>query len=136
MLRRSVVGRLDAGVERPEDREFITEDPIDTLKRERPRYVAAALTVLRAFIAAGMPEQARPLGGFAEWSHLVRDALIWLGEPDPLDTMERVREQDPKRERSGSTVAHEDELHGAGEPDDADERRGRPDAGTILGFWL
>lgn len=98
MPRRAIVSRLDAGVERPEDREFTTEDPVDTLKRERPRYVAACLTVLRAYFVAGAPKQSRPLGGFEEWSRLVRDALIWLGEPDPLDTMERTREQDPRRE--------------------------------------
>jgi putative DNA primase/helicase len=28
---------------------------------------------------------------------LVRDALLWLGEPDPCDTMERTQQQDPKR---------------------------------------
>jgi RepB DNA-primase from phage plasmid len=98
MPRRVIVGRLDAGVERPEDREFSTEDPVNTLKRERGRYVAACLTVLRAFIVAGAPEQSRPLGGFEEWSRLVRDALIWLDEPDPLNTMESNREQDPRRE--------------------------------------
>ncbi len=98
MPRRAIVGRLDAGVERPEDREFTTEDPVSTLKRERPRFVAACLTILRAYIVAGAPEQSRPLGGFEEWSRLVRDALIWLGEPDPLDTMEHTREQDPRRE--------------------------------------
>jgi hypothetical protein len=90
--RRSAVGRLDAQVERPENRKFATEDPVNTLKRERPKYVAACLTVLRAYIVAGAPEQSRPLGGFEEWSRLVRDALIWLGEPDPLATMERTRQ--------------------------------------------
>jgi putative DNA primase/helicase len=98
MPRRAIVGRLDSGVERPEDREFITEDPIDTLERERARYVVAALTVLRAFIVAGSPKPARPLGSFEEWSGLVRDTLTWVGEPDPLHTMARVREQDPHRE--------------------------------------
>jgi RepB DNA-primase from phage plasmid len=98
MPRRASVGRLDAGVERPENREFTIEDPVYTLKRERPRYVAACLTILRAYIVAGAPGQARPLGGFEKWSRLVRDALIWLGEADPLDTMERTREQDPQRE--------------------------------------
>ena len=98
MPRRASVGRLDAGAERPENREFTTEDPVNTLKRERPRYVAACLTILRAYIVAGAPGQVRPLGGFEEWSRLVRDTLIWLGEPDPLFTMERTREQDPQRE--------------------------------------
>jgi putative DNA primase/helicase len=97
MPRRAVIGRLDARTERSELREFETEDPVVTLKRERPRYVAAALTVLRAFIAAGGPEQRKQLGSFEEWSRLVRDALIWVGEPDPVHTMERVREQDPQR---------------------------------------
>jgi hypothetical protein len=97
MPRRAVIGRLDAGTERPELREFTTEDPVTSLKRERARYVATALTALRAFVVAGAPEQTKPLGSFEEWSRLVRDALIWLGEPDPVDTMERVREQDPQR---------------------------------------
>jgi putative DNA primase/helicase len=98
MPRRAIVGRLDAGMERPEDHEFTTEDPVDTLQRERPRFDAACLTILRAYIVAGAPEQSHPLGGFEEWSRLVRDALIWLGEPDPLDTMGHTRGQDPRRE--------------------------------------
>jgi putative DNA primase/helicase len=98
MQRRAIVGRLDAEVERPENRKFTTEDPVDTLKRERPKYVAACLTILRAYIVAGAPKQSHPLGGFEEWSRLIRDALIWLGEPDPLGTMNRTREQDPRRE--------------------------------------
>lgn len=105
MPRRAIVGRLDAGVERPEEREFMTENPVETLKRERPRYVAATLTVLRAFIIEGRPEQARPLGGFEEWSRLVRDALIWAGEPDPVGTTERIREQDPKRAALAAVLA-------------------------------
>jgi putative DNA primase/helicase len=56
----------------------------------------ASLTILRAFIAAGAPEQTRPLGGFESWS-LVRDALVWLGEADPVKTMERTRAEDPLR---------------------------------------
>jgi hypothetical protein len=104
MPRRAVVGRLDAGVERPEDREFTTEDPIETLKRERPRHVTAVLTILRAYLVAGAPEKSRPLGGFEEWSRLVRDALIWLGEPDPVETIERVREHDPQQEARAAVL--------------------------------
>jgi putative DNA primase/helicase len=97
VTRRTIVGRLDAGIERPELREFSTEDPVKTLKRDRPKYVVACLTILRAYIVAGAPEQTRPLGGFEDWSRLVRDALVWLEEADPVDTMERTRGEDPQR---------------------------------------
>jgi len=81
VTRRGIRGRLDAGVERPELREFTTEDPVETVKRERPKYVSVCLTILRAYIVAGAPGQTRPLGSFEEWSRLVRDALVWLGRP-------------------------------------------------------
>jgi RepB DNA-primase from phage plasmid len=67
-------------------------------KRGRPQYVADCLTVLRAYIVAGAPEQTRPLGSFEGWSRLVRDALVWLGEADPVEAMERTRTEDPLRE--------------------------------------
>jgi hypothetical protein len=98
MPRRVIVGRLDARTERPELREFMTEDPVDTLKRERPKYVAWCLTILRAYICAGAPAQTQSLGSFEAWSRLVRDALIWLGEADPVATMERSRVESPQRE--------------------------------------
>jgi putative DNA primase/helicase len=69
-------------------------------KRDRALYVVDVLTVLRAYIVAGRPKPSgahAALGSFEEWSDLVRDALIWLGEPDPCLTMERIRKQDPKR---------------------------------------
>jgi hypothetical protein len=96
MTRRALLCRLDAGVERPELREF-DFDPIETTKRYRPEYVAAALTILRAFYIAGRPQQATPLGSFTEWSSVVRDALIWLGCDDPVDSMEIIRSKDPAR---------------------------------------
>jgi putative DNA primase/helicase len=105
MTRRGVRARLDAGVERPELREFTTEDPVETVKRERPKYVAVCLTILRAYIVAGAPEQTRPLGSFEDWSRLVRDALVWLGEADPVDTMERSRTEDPRREALAAVLA-------------------------------
>jgi putative DNA primase/helicase len=113
MTRRGLRGRLDAGVERPELREFTTEDPVETVKRERPKYVAACLTILRAFIVAGAPEQTRPLGGFEDWSRLVRDALVWLGEADPVDTMERSRTEDPRREALAAILAQWGALLGS-----------------------
>ena len=94
MTRRAIVSRLDARMERPELRQFSFE-PVERAKGDRPMYVAAALTILRAYITAGAPRQAAPLGSFEEWSRLVRDALIWLGCADPCRTMEDARANDP-----------------------------------------
>ncbi len=65
-------------------------------KGGRVRYVVAALTIVLAFKASGAPRQSSPLGSFEDWSALVRDALLWLGCADAVDTMERARVSDPK----------------------------------------
>ncbi len=97
MVRRTLVCSLDAGVERPELRAFGT-DPVDTVLSDRGAYVAAAVTVVRAFMLSGAP-RLRPLGSFRAWSDTVRSALVWLGSADPCETMETAREEDPELEQ-------------------------------------
>lgn len=92
--RRAILCSLDPGVERPEHRKFDTH-PLALVRTDRGKYVAAALTILRAFHVAGRPPQSLPLGSFETWSW-ARDAVIWLGEADPCDTMERLRAEDPR----------------------------------------
>jgi len=95
MTRRTIVAHLDPRVERPELREFDFE-PVAQAKADRVRYVVAALTIVLAFKASGAPRQSNPLGSFEDWSTMVRDALLWLGCADPVETMERARVTDPK----------------------------------------
>jgi len=97
MTRRAIRATLDPGVERPELRAF-QRKPLAMVTEARGDYVAAGLTVLRAFFVAGRPQQRTPLGSFEDWSSWVRDALIWLGEADPCQTMEDMRGADPKLE--------------------------------------
>jgi hypothetical protein len=104
MLRRGLIARLDAGVERPELRTFTREDPVHVLKRERGRYVTAALTALHAYNVAGRPITKQLLGGFEGWSALVRDTLLWLGEADPVDTIEGARNEDPDQQKLAAVV--------------------------------
>jgi hypothetical protein len=105
MTRRVLLCALDPKVERPELRTFAWE-PIARVKADRAAYVSAALTVLLAYIAAGRPAAGvSPLGSFEDWSSLVRNPLIWLGEADPVATMERVRELDPVLEELSAVVA-------------------------------
>jgi hypothetical protein len=106
MLRRGLTGHLDAGEEKPWERVFDSEDPVLVFKRERPKLVAAALTVLRGYIVAGHPRQkAPPLGGFEGWCRTVRDSLLWLGADDPCLTIESARKADPAEQRRAAVLA-------------------------------
>lgn len=99
MTRRALLCRLDAGVERPEERRF-NVDLKETVPARRVELVVAGLTVLRAFVAAGRPGLGalKPYGSFEAWSNLVRGALVWLGESDLCITTDWIREDDPVRE--------------------------------------
>jgi hypothetical protein len=104
MTRRTALCRLDPRMERPELRKF-DFDPVMRAKENRPKFVAAALTIMLAFKAAGSPQQATPLGSFEDWSSTVRDALIWLGRADPVKTMEYARATDNKLDDLASVLA-------------------------------
>lgn len=96
MTRRAVLCTLDAGVERPERREFAF-DPLAEILANRGAYVAAAITIVRAYRAAGAPKVCGPIGSYGAWSDTVRSALIWLGEADPVASMDVMRDEDPER---------------------------------------
>lgn len=96
MTRRVVQCTLDAKCERPEQRTFKI-NPFETVLSDRGKYIAAALTIIRAYIVAGKPGIIFPrLASFEEWSDLVRSALVWLGRTDPLIGMEAARAEDPR----------------------------------------
>jgi hypothetical protein len=56
MVRRTISCTLDANVENPECRTFLG-DPLAAVRRNRGAYIAACLTVARAYIAAGKPHR-------------------------------------------------------------------------------
>lgn len=84
-IRRTCHIRIESPYEKPELREeFEHKDILEWIRRERPRLVRAALTVLRAYCLAGRPDQNLPSwGSFEGWSRIVRHALVWAGQPDP-----------------------------------------------------
>ncbi len=96
LTRRALTCTLDPELERPELRQF-ENDPIAMILENRGKYVAACLTIVRAYILAGRPNRAPKLASFEGWSDTVRSALIWLGEEDPVSSMEVAREEDPER---------------------------------------
>jgi hypothetical protein len=100
--RRIVPIDLDPKMEKPEERTGFTHSPlIPWVQQERPRLTVAALTILKAYFAAGHPSQGlTPMGSFEQWSDLIRQALIWAGEDDPNEGRKDIEaESDPEYER-------------------------------------
>jgi Bifunctional DNA primase/polymerase, N-terminal len=95
MVRRGVVCNLEARDERPELRVF-KRDALKTAAAHRESYVAAALTVMRAYLAAGAPSVCGPFGSYPEWSTMVRSPLVWLGEPDPVASIDATLIEEPE----------------------------------------
>src|SRR5262249_50992908 len=93
MVRRGLVCNLEAFDERPELRVF-QKDALEVAADDRGAYVAAALTIVRAYLVAGSPKVCGPFGSYATWSTMVRSPLIWLDEPDPIVSMEGIRDED------------------------------------------
>lgn len=112
MARRCITVSLDPQVETPATRQF-SGDPLGTVRAERERYAALALTVIRAWIAAGQtPVNCRPLASYAQWSAWVRQPLLWLGLPDPAERVFEQLAQDPDRETLGRLLAAWKRVHG------------------------
>lgn len=98
LARRSLLIRLDPGVEQPETLHF-DFDPVARAREMYAELVSAALTALRAYIVAGKPwglSRAK-LGSFEEWDALICGCLHWLGYADPVATTKHVAHYDPER---------------------------------------
>jgi hypothetical protein len=93
MIRRGLVCNLETLDERPELRRF-NRNTLRQAAANRATYVAAALTVMRAYLAAGAPEVCGPFASYAEWSIMVRSPLVWLGEPDPVASVDKTHAED------------------------------------------
>lgn len=120
MTRRTLLCSLDANMERPELREF-NNDPVALVLADRGKYIAAILTIVRAYICAGKPTNAPNLASFGGWSDIVRSAIMWLGHADPCDTMEKAREEDPTLQTMINVFAEIRSAIGASNPKTAAE---------------
>jgi len=102
--RRVVLCQLEPGTDAPEHRVF--EYNLATyIPANRGRLVGYGLTVLRAYIAAGYPDMGLDtMGSFEEWSRLVRNALVWLGESDPLGDTKQLEVDDPLRQKINQLI--------------------------------
>jgi len=91
-MRRVLIARLESAMENPEERTTFAhpsaDDPRDLfqwVRDERPRLVAAGLTVLRSYTSHGRPDVGcRRWGTFEAWSSLIPPAIVFAGGADPM----------------------------------------------------
>lgn len=95
MARRTAHVRIESPLENPEERQaFRHPDLLAWVREHRGALVAAGLTLLAAYLHAGAPDQRlAPWGSFDGWTRVVRQALVWVGEVDPGDAREQLREE-------------------------------------------
>lgn len=98
LARRVVTIKLDARVECPASRKFVT-DPLSEVTANQGRWVMLALRIIQGWIEVGRPAAALPVvGSFGQWSELVRQPLVWLGLPDPAANLINGLSDDPDKE--------------------------------------
>jgi hypothetical protein len=100
-MRRAIKCRFESPAVRPHERppSSFRHHPLPAwVAIERPRLLAATLTLLRAYLLAGAPQaDDEVLGSFEGWSRMVRGAVMWCGAGDPLEqSAGRDPEADPE----------------------------------------
>ncbi len=88
IARRSLVIQLDGDVHSTElaKRVFRIDELRPYVLKHRVELMTAALLVLRGHQQSGHKSALTLLPSFERWSHVVRDALLWVGMVNPLDT--------------------------------------------------
>lgn len=98
MVRRIAPIRLDAGMERPEERTtFAIKDLPAWVKARRHEFVGACLALIKAWFDAGQPAGERTIGRFEAWSRTMGGILEVNGVGGFLANRERLHiEADPE----------------------------------------
>jgi putative DNA primase/helicase len=96
LVRRALSIQLDANMECPEKRTY-TQNPIEMIRRDRGKYLAAVFTIVRAFRNANLKVAVELLNDYEAWAQFVQKPLVWLGEVDPVTSQEDMRKRDPER---------------------------------------
>jgi putative DNA primase/helicase len=113
--RRTLMIKLDTGLADPHFKKY-AKRPLDLILADRAKYLKAALTIPLAYREAGYPVVTdKQLLDFEDWDRLVRRSLIWLGETDPLVTMDEASDTDVGKQQARAMRMAMKTLCGLGE---------------------
>lgn len=111
LLRRVLTIHVDPRCATPATLNYCN-NPVEKVRRERGKYVAAVLTIVQAWRHAGSPHPSADsivtYGG--AWSDYCRYPLMWLGHPDPATALFEQMRHDPDADALGSLMV---EWHAA-----------------------
>jgi hypothetical protein len=112
LARRFIPCELDARCEDPEVRPF-PAGFLEQIERRRSELLAAVLTIWRwgRQNATGLP-RGKPLGSFETWAEWCRDPFVALGCRDPVERIESLKANDPRRQRIAELFFRWWEHHG------------------------
>jgi len=117
IVRRTVPILLDAGMEKPYDREqdrFRHPDLERWMRTNRANLVWAALTLGRAWVAAGRPAGQRTIGSYEDWSRVLGGILDVAGIGGFLDNIDEFRSDfDPEMDGWRDLIAAWMDAYGA-----------------------
>jgi len=104
MTRRVVTIRLHHRTATPALESYVGQ-PAELVRANRGKYVAAALTIIAAWKAAGSPKAAVPsIASYGVWSDMCRQPLLWLGRPDPATSIIEQLLHDPDQDDLGKLL--------------------------------
>lgn len=105
LLRRVLTIHVDPRCAAPATLAY-TGAPVEKVRQERGRYVAAVLTIIQAWRRQGSPRAAADTittyGG--AWSDYCRHPLMWLGHPDPATALLDQVRHDPDADALGGLM--------------------------------
>ncbi|NMM80885.1 hypothetical protein B2J86_08090 [Acidovorax sp. SRB_14] len=114
MVRRCICIHLDPGLETPAARVYTRPHLLDEVRKERIKYIAAALTIVRAWVLAGQPmASCQSVASYAAWSDWCRQPLLWLDQPDPASCVFQALKEDPAQLLLGRVLHGWREKHGS-----------------------
>jgi hypothetical protein len=114
IIRRALICTLDPNEEQPEQHVY-KKKPYKIVLKDRGKYIAACLTICKAYWEAGMPDKAKPLASYEEWSDVVRSAIMWLGRADCVESMKLARLDDPRLQDLEAILTEWQKVIGTGE---------------------
>jgi hypothetical protein len=114
MVRRVVHIRLDAGEERPEERTgFNHPDLMAWVRHNRPLLVSACLSIVQAWVDAGMPKGQGTLGRFEAWVNVMGGIMEVAEVPGFLSNRDRLHvTTDPESQEWAGLCAAWYSVHG------------------------
>ena len=113
LARRFIPCQLDARCEDPELRQF-GSGFLEQIERRRAELLVAGLTIWRwGRQNAPMLPRGKSLGSFETWAEWCRDPLFALGCRDPVERIQVLKANDPRRQRIAELFQVWWEHHGA-----------------------